>query len=160
MRYHPRIRDLVRAVDVAPGNLILPLFVRPGRGVRRPIGAMPGHDQVSPDLLAEEGRRIADLGIGGVILFGIPDTKDAHGSDATSSSGIIAQAVSQLKAAVPDLLVITDVCFANTPTTAIAGRSSNETANSTSTTTPRSKCSSARRLSMPGRARTWSPRAG
>ncbi len=72
---------------------------------------MPGHDQVSPDLLAEEGRRIAGLGIGGVILFGIPDTKDAHGSDATSSSGIIAQAVSQLKAAVPDLLVITDVCF-------------------------------------------------
>ncbi|MGI6415244.1 MAG: porphobilinogen synthase [Thermoguttaceae bacterium] len=111
LRYHPRVRDLVRAVDVAPGNLILPLFVRPGRGVRRPIGAMPGHDQVSPDLLAEEGRRIAGLGIGGVILFGIPDTKDAHGSDATSSSGIIAQAVSQLKAAVPDLLVITDVCF-------------------------------------------------
>ncbi len=111
LRYHPGVRNLVRDVTVSPANLILPLFVRPGEKLRRPIGAMPGHDQISPDLLPAEGKEIADLGIGGVILFGIPDSKDAEGSDATSESGIIAQAVAKLKEAVPDLLVITDVCF-------------------------------------------------
>ena len=111
LRYHPAVRDLVRQVTVSPANLILPLFVRPGQGLRQPIGAMPGHDQISPDLLAAEGKEIADLGIGGVILFGIPATKDATGSDATSETGIVAEAVRRLKDAVPDLLVITDVCF-------------------------------------------------
>ncbi len=111
LRYHPSMRNLVRDVTVSPGNLILPLFVRPGDKLRQPIGAMPGHDQISPDLLPAEGKEIADLGIGGVILFGIPATKDAEGSDATSESGIIAEAVARLKDAVPELLVITDVCF-------------------------------------------------
>jgi porphobilinogen synthase len=111
LRYHPAVRNLVRDVTVSPSNLILPLFVRPGDKLRRPIGAMPGHDQISLDLLPAEGREIADLGIGGVILFGIPAAKDAEGSDATSDSGIIAEAVRRLKDAVPDLLVITDVCF-------------------------------------------------
>ena len=111
LRYHAGVRNLIRDVEVRPGNLILPLFVRPGEKLRHPIGAMPGQDQISPDLLAAEGKEIADLGIGGVILFGIPATKDAEGSDATSDSGIIAEAVRRLKDAVPDLLVITDVCF-------------------------------------------------
>jgi len=111
LRYHPAVRNFVRDVTVSPGNLILPLFVRPGEKLRQPISAMPGHDQISPDLLPAEGKEIVDLGIGGVILFGIPATKDATGSDATSESGIIAEAVARLKDAVPDLLVITDVCF-------------------------------------------------
>ncbi len=111
LRYHPAVRSLVRDVTLTPANLILPLFVRSGENVRQPILAMPGHDQITPDLLPAEGREIADLGIGGVILFGIPAAKDADGSDATSDSGIIAQAVRRLKDAVPGLLVITDVCF-------------------------------------------------
>lgn len=111
LRYHSAVRNLVRDVTISPGNLILPLFVRPGENVRQPIGAMPGHDQISPDLLPVEGKKVADLGIGGVILFGIPATKDAQGTDATSESGIVSQAISRLKEAVPELLVITDVCF-------------------------------------------------
>ena len=111
LRYHPAVRSLVRDVSVSPANLILPLFVRPGENLRQPIGAMPGHDQMSPDVLAAEGKEIADLGIGGVILFGIPAEKDAQGSDATSETGIIPEAIARLKDVVPDLLVVTDVCF-------------------------------------------------
>ncbi|MHB8897380.1 MAG: porphobilinogen synthase [Thermoguttaceae bacterium] len=111
LRYHPAVRNLVRDVTVSPSNLILPLFVRSGENLRQPIGAMPGHDQMTVDQLPAEGREIADLGIGGVILFGIPASKDAEGSDATSDSGIVAQAVRTLKEAVPELLVVTDVCF-------------------------------------------------
>ena len=72
---------------------------------------MPGNCQMSPDVLADEVRLAADLGLGGVILFGIPETKDAAGSDATSDAGIIAEAVEAAKRAAPDLLVMTDVCF-------------------------------------------------
>lgn len=111
LRYHPMVRRLVRATRLAPERLILPLFVRPGRRVRRPIGSMPGHDQLSPDLLADEVRRAADLGLGGVLLFGIPAEKDATGSDATSDGGIVAQAVHAAKTVAPEMLVITDVCF-------------------------------------------------
>ena len=97
---------------VRPSNaryLILPLFVRPaGASAADRRDARP-----RPGFARPAGRKVggSPAGIGGVILFGIPDTKDAHGSDATSRTGIIAQAVAQLKAAVPDLLVITDVCF-------------------------------------------------
>lgn len=110
LRYHPAVRELVRETRLSPANFILPLFVRPGRGVREPIAAMPGHAQMSPDVLAEEVCRAAGLGIGGVILFGIPAQKDARGSDAMSDEGIIAQAVRAAKQAAPDLLLITDVC--------------------------------------------------
>lgn len=111
LRYHPGVRKLVRDVTVSPANLVLPLFVRPGEKLRQPIGAMPGHFQISPDQLPAEGKEIAGLGIGGVILFGIPAAKDAQGSDATSQSGIVAEAAARLKDTVPELLVITDVCF-------------------------------------------------
>jgi porphobilinogen synthase len=84
--------------------------VRPGEKLRQPIGAMPGHDQISPDLLPAEGREIADLGIGGVILFGIPKHKDEQASGAYDDNGIVQQAVRALKAAYPKLTVITDVC--------------------------------------------------
>ncbi len=111
LRYHPAIRQLVRQTRLVPGQMILPLFIRPGEGVRRPIASMPDHYQLSPDLAAEEARQAAALGLGGVLLFGIPAQKDALGSDALHSRGIIPQAVRAIKDAVPDLLVITDVCF-------------------------------------------------
>ena len=111
LRYHPAVRRLVRHTRLAPERLILPLFVRPGTKLRKEIPSMPGHCQLSPDLLADEVRRAADLGLGGVLLFGIPAEKDAVGSDATSDSGIIAQAVRAAKDAAPDVLLITDVCF-------------------------------------------------
>jgi porphobilinogen synthase len=111
LRYHPAVRELVRQTRLAPANLILPLFVRPGEKLRRPIASMPGHCQLSPDTLVEEIAQAAALGLGGVILFGIPDHKDAVGSDATSDSGIISQAVRAAKQAAANLLVITDVCF-------------------------------------------------
>jgi porphobilinogen synthase len=111
LRYHPAVRSLVRETRLDPGSLILPLFARPGKGVRQPIGSMPGHSQLSVDLIAEEARSAAKLGLGGIILFGIPAGKDATGSDSCSDAGIVQQAVKAAKDAAPDLLVITDVCF-------------------------------------------------
>lgn len=111
LRYHPAVRSLIRATRLNPASLILPLFARPGKGVRQPIGSMPGHAQLSVDLIAEEARAAAKLGLGGIILFGIPAEKDAVGSDSCSDSGIVQQAVKAAKDAAPDLLVITDVCF-------------------------------------------------
>ncbi|MCD4728378.1 MAG: porphobilinogen synthase [Pirellulales bacterium] len=110
LRYHPAVRELARETRLSAANFILPLFVRPGEGVREPIASMPGHAQISPDVLADEVRKAAALGIGGVILFGIPAEKDAQGSDAMSDRGIIARAVREAKQAAPDLLVVTDVC--------------------------------------------------
>lgn len=111
LRYHPGLRRIVRAVDLSPANLILPLFVRSGEGERLPIESMPGNDQMSLDLLAEELQEAAQLGIGGVILFGIPSRKDSIGSDACSEEGLIAKAIRVAKQAAPELLTITDVCF-------------------------------------------------
>jgi len=111
LRHHPAVRDLVRETTLSPGNLILPLFVRAGENLRQEISAMPGHYQLSLDLLGEAIREAVDLGLGGVILFGIPDEKDAIGSDSMSNSGIIPQAVRVAKETAPELLVATDVCF-------------------------------------------------
>ena len=111
LRYHPALRRFAGQVRLSPGDLILPLFVRPGENVRRKISTMPGHCQLSPDLLADEIREAAELGLGGVLLFGIPAEKNARGSDALSSSGIIPQAISVAKRTAPELLVVTDVCF-------------------------------------------------
>jgi len=110
LRYHPAVRRLVQQTRLSPAELILPLFVRPGENVQSEISSMPGHYQLSVDLLAEEVRQVAAMGIGGVILFGIPAEKDATGSDAVSDSGIIAQALRAAKQAAPELLLITDVC--------------------------------------------------
>jgi porphobilinogen synthase len=111
LRYHPAVRKLVRETRLDPGALILPLFVRPGKAERQPIGSMPGHAQLSTDLVAEEARQAAKLGLGGIILFGIPAEKDPLGRDSYSDSGIVQQAVKAAKDAAPDLLVMTDVCF-------------------------------------------------
>ncbi len=110
LRYNPAVRELVRETRLSPANLILPLFVRPGSGVREPITAMPGHAQLSPDMIANEVAEAVELGLGGVILFGIPATKDAVGSDAMSDSGIIAQAIRTAKQTAKDFLIVTDVC--------------------------------------------------
>ena len=112
LRYHPLVRELVRETRLSPANFVLPLFVRwPGRTCKQEIGSMPGHFQWSPDRLAEEIRAIADLGLGGVLLFGIPEKKDATGSDSYSDNGIVQQGIRAVKQAAPNLLVITDVCF-------------------------------------------------
>ncbi|MBN2216947.1 MAG: porphobilinogen synthase [Pirellulales bacterium] len=111
LRYHPAVRRLTRRTRLAADQLVWPLFVRPGRGLRREISAMPGNYQVSPDVLAEQVAEAGCLGLGGVILFGIPEKKDATGSDALSPTGIIAEAIRQAKAAAPDVLLITDLCF-------------------------------------------------
>jgi len=89
----------------------MPLFVCEGSNVRHPIEAMPGNERMSPDLIAEECRRIYDLGIPAVILFGIPDEKDETGTSALDSDGVIQKALQEIKAAAPDLVLITDVCL-------------------------------------------------
>jgi porphobilinogen synthase len=111
LRYLPAMRQLVQQTVLSPANLVLPLFVRAGHNERVPIASMPGHFQLSPDLLAEEVRSAADAGLGGVILFGIPAAKDALGSDSYSDEGIIQRAVAIAKHAAPQMLVMTDVCF-------------------------------------------------
>jgi porphobilinogen synthase len=110
LRHNPRVRELVRDVQLSPGNFVLPLFVRPGRGVRRAIDSLPGHFQLSIDELAPEVGRAAELKLGGVLLFGIPAEKDAVGSDAFSDNGIVQQAIRAIREIAPETLVITDVC--------------------------------------------------
>jgi porphobilinogen synthase len=102
---------MVRETRLTPADFVLPLFVRPGKSVRRPIDAMPGHFQLSVDGIVREAREAARLGIPGVILFGIPARKDARGSDAFARNGIVQVAVRAVKDAVPDLVVITDLCL-------------------------------------------------
>ena len=111
MRRNETLRRMARETRLSVDNLIAPLFVRPGAGVRNPIASMPGQCQFSPDTLAEEARALADLGVPAVILFGIPDHKDAEGSGAYDPDGIIPRAVAAVKEARPDLCVITDVCL-------------------------------------------------
>ena len=112
LRYHPLVRELVSQVEINPQKLIYPLFVRPGREIRQPISSMPGVFQFSPDELLKEIRDLLPLGLGGILLFGIPEHKDAVGSDATSENGIIAETVKAIKDVVQNkLLVISDLCF-------------------------------------------------
>ncbi|MBQ4080825.1 MAG: porphobilinogen synthase [Thermoguttaceae bacterium] len=112
LRYHPGVRRLTRDTILSPDRFIIPLFVRPGKGIRTPIDAMPGQFQLSLDELVKEVKEIEKLGVGGVMLFGIPEVKDAVGSDAMSDDGIIAQAIRAIKDVVgPEFLVISDVCF-------------------------------------------------
>ena len=104
------MRRLVRETRLDPANFVLPLFVCPGEGVRRPIQSMPPQCQLSIDAAVEECREIDALGIGGIILFGLPETKDEQASGAYDDNGIVQRAIRTIKREVPDLLVITDVC--------------------------------------------------
>ncbi len=110
LRVSEPIRRLVRETHLAPSQFILPLFVCPGEGVRKEIGSMPGNAQLSVDNLVREAETCKKLGLGGVILFGIPEQKDELASGAYDPEGITQRAVRALKKAVPGLLVITDVC--------------------------------------------------
>jgi porphobilinogen synthase len=111
LRRTPALRRLVQETHLVPSQLVWPLFVTHGEGVRRPVTAMPGVTQVSPDELVKDGERAAALGLGGVILFGIPVAKDATGSEAYDEQGIVQQAIRAVKRAVPQLLVIGDACL-------------------------------------------------
>jgi porphobilinogen synthase len=104
------LRNLVRETHLRPSQFVLPLFACPGEGVRREIGSMPGNYQMSIDELVKECAEIRELGIGGVILFGLPETKDEMATGAYDENGIVQRAVRAIRKEVPGLLVITDVC--------------------------------------------------
>ena len=104
------LRDLVRETRVEPGDLILPLFVHTGAD-RQPIGAMPGVDRLSISQAVQEAGEAAARGLGGVLLFGIPDAKDPEGTGAYDDEGVVQLATRAIKDAYPDVLVVTDVCL-------------------------------------------------
>ena len=110
LRVSDSMRRLVRETHLEPSQFVLPLFVCPGEGVRKEISSMPGNAQLSIDQLVKECEASQALGIGGVILFGIPDTKDENATGAYADDGIVQRAVRAVKQAVPKLLVMTDVC--------------------------------------------------
>jgi porphobilinogen synthase len=111
LRQSAALRQLVAETHLHVSQLVLPLFVRAGKRVRRPIAAMPGVSQLSPDELLREAVRAHTLGVPAVLLFGIPDKKDPKASGAYAKNGIVQQAVRLLKKELPSLLVITDVCL-------------------------------------------------
>jgi porphobilinogen synthase len=111
LRGDARLRNLVRETTVAPGDLIAPLFVREGAGVRDEIASMPGQYHLSPDTLVEEGKALHDAGVAGVILFGLPEKKDSKASGAYAENGIVQQGLRALAKKVPGLLRMADVCL-------------------------------------------------
>lgn len=111
LRRTPTLRRMVRETMLTPNDFIYPLFVTHGTRLQRPIGSMPEQFQWSVDMLPRQAEEIAALGIPAVILFGLPATKDAVGSENFAGNGIIQQAIRTLKNAVPELVVITDVCM-------------------------------------------------
>jgi len=111
LRRTPNLRRLARETVLNVDDLIQPLFVVPGAGVRLEIASLPGQFHLSVDQVTEKCRRLADLGLPAVILFGIPERKDELGSGAYSPDGIVQQAVRALKKAIPDLVVIADLCL-------------------------------------------------
>jgi porphobilinogen synthase len=102
---------MVRQTHLNLDDLVMPLFVRPGQRVHRPIAAMPGQAQMSVDFLVEECQELESLGIPAVLLFGIPESKDEEGTSAWDKDGIVPQAVRAIKSKCPNLIVITDVCL-------------------------------------------------
>lgn len=111
LRRRAAIRKMVRETVLRPEDLIYPMFAAPGQKAREEISAMPGIFRLSPDLLVEEARAAYDLGVPAVLLFGLPTKKDETGSDAANPKGTVQRAVRTLKKALPDLVVITDVCL-------------------------------------------------
>src|SRR6476469_8055226 len=105
------LRRLVRETTLLPSQLVLPVFVRRGMGIRRAIDSMPGVSQTSPDELLKDAIAAAKAGVGGIILVGIPDFRAATGSEGWENDGAVQQAVRLLKKEVPELVVITDVCM-------------------------------------------------
>ena len=111
LRINANMRRMVRETTLTPADFIYPLFIRYGDDLQKPIASMPGQFQWSLDRLPDEIRRIVDLNIPAVILFGIPETKDACGSDNYNPDGIVPHAIRAIKDIAPDLIVISDMCF-------------------------------------------------
>ena len=111
LRKSPAIRDMVRETALSVKDLIYPIFVRYGRGIKEPIPSMPGQFRYSVDMLSSEIKEVWSLGIPAVILFGIPEKKDFIGSSAWEEDGVVQQAVKEIKNCIPDIVVITDVCL-------------------------------------------------
>ncbi|MEX0888322.1 MAG: porphobilinogen synthase [Chloroflexota bacterium] len=111
LRRTAALRALVRETRPQPAMLVAPLFVRPGSGVREPIASMPGVARLSPDVAADEAARLAERGVGGVILFGLPETKDAIGSGASAEDGIVQEALRRIRALELSLVTIADTCL-------------------------------------------------
>ena len=105
------LRRLVREKSFSVGQLVHPIFVAAGRGVTQPIASMPGHSRRSADLLDSEIDELVNLGIPAVLLFGIPENKDASGSEAWSENGPVPQAIRRIRARAPEMVVIADVCL-------------------------------------------------
>ena len=111
LRRTPALRALVRETRLTPDRFVAPLFVRLGAGKREPISALPGVSRLSPDEAVAEAQELAGLGVPGVILFGLPQRKDENGSEAWDDAAAVQETTRRLKAAVPDLAVMTDVCL-------------------------------------------------
>ncbi|MDG2333634.1 MAG: porphobilinogen synthase [Myxococcota bacterium] len=111
LRGSETLRRMVAETRLSRDDLLLPLFVVEGSGVRDPIASMPGVFRFSVDRVVEEARRVCDLGVPGIMLFGIPDEKDARGSGADHADGVVQRAVAAIKSEVSELCVITDVCL-------------------------------------------------
>ena len=111
LRRTAALRALVRETRVHPSMLIAPLFVCPGRGVREPVASLPGQARLSPDVATDEAARLAELGVGGVILFGLPTSKDAVGTEASSDDGIVQEAFRRIRARELPLATIADTCL-------------------------------------------------
>ncbi len=111
MRRTETLRAMIRETRLAPEQMIYPLFVMPGRNRREEVSSMPGVHRFSVDMLAAEARECLQAGIRSVILFGLPEKKDARGSGAYARDGIVQRAIRELKDKVPGLTVVTDVCL-------------------------------------------------
>ena len=111
MRRNETLRALVRETTLAPSQLVYPLFVMPGKGLREEVSSMPGVFRISVDQLAKEAKECMELGVNNVILFGLPDKKDSKGSGAHAKDGIIQRAIKELKNKAPGMTVCTDVCL-------------------------------------------------
>jgi porphobilinogen synthase len=111
LRRTAALRNLVRETHLAPSQLVLPVFVREGKKLRRPVGSMPGVNQTSVDEMLRDAAAAAKARVGGIILFGVPETKDAIGSSAWDERGAVQMGVTALKKEVPELVVMTDVCM-------------------------------------------------
>ena len=110
-RLSPVLRNLVRETSLSVNDFIYPLFIRGGEGIKNEVESMPGVYQMSIDTVIQECEELKSLGIYSIIIFGIPDIKDSVGSDAMCEHGIIASAIRAIKAAHPDMFIITDLCF-------------------------------------------------
>ena len=111
LRRTPALRALVRETRLDSAMFVAPLFVRPGSGVREPIASMPGQARLSPDLAAEEAARLAQLGVGGVLLFGLPDAKDPFGSGASADDGPVQDTFRRIRTLNLPLVTIADTCL-------------------------------------------------